>query len=172
MSILSTASIKLGGFLCAHALWILSDLPHGDMYVPQALCSKNGDIELVVFEADTQAEAVANGKQFLHSEASNFDHCAFARDGQVMTAAGYVDVLIVELVEGASDSIVVLQPYSAREGFQLLGNEVVATETSDLDEATFRASFREGAKDHTNALAVWGPLNSNRTIVSPLAKAE
>lgn len=172
MTILSTASIKLGGFLCAHALWILSDLPPGDMYVPQALCSKNGAMELVVFEADTQAEAIAHGKQFLQSEASNFDHCATARDGQVMTEAGYIDVLIVELVEAASESVVVLQPYRAQDGFQLLGNEVVATETSDLDVEKFRATFREGAKEHTDAVAVWGPLNSNRAVASPLTKAE
>ena len=129
-------------------------------------------MELVVFEADTQADAVAHGKQFLQSEASNFDHCAFARDGQVMTEAGYIDVLVVELVEAASENVLVLQPYRKGDDFQLLGNEVVATENPNLDEIAFRATFREGATDHIDALAVWASLNSKRAIASPLAMTE
>ena len=126
--IATSAMLKLAGFLMVHALWVMSELTEGDLYVPSALCeTAKGDRELVVFEAESQVEAIERGKAFLQSPPDRFVRCAFARDGRVNTAAGYVDILNVSMWERSKGEVaIVTQPYRPpfKKSFALLGSEV------------------------------------------------
>ena len=44
----------LAGFVLAHAAWSVSDLPKGELLVPLAVVEKNGQRQLLRFEAQTQ----------------------------------------------------------------------------------------------------------------------
>lgn len=175
MTLPTVAALKLAGFLMAHALWITSELDQGELYVPQALCeTRAGNRELFVFEAETQLDAVSKGKQFLAKRASEFERCAFARDGQANPGDGSVDVLIIDIVEGSmSSKLTIIQPYRAptRGTFQLLGDELLLTESgelkSELVDQTIK-SIRGGADSHSGASEVWASLNASRTATNPL----
>ena len=116
----SENALKLAGFLLAHATWVIGDLEPAANYVPQAICLKDGALVLEVFEADTQDEAVANGKAFMSAEAAKYDGCAFARDGLVRTDAGPIDVVTIDLAdEDGLYFLTMIQPYSKKEGMRL-----------------------------------------------------
>jgi hypothetical protein len=171
----TVAALKLAGFLMAHALWITSELREGELYVPQALCeARDGSRELFVFEAGTQLEAISKGKAFLSEKASQFERCAFARDGQVDPGSGYVDVLIIDIVEGGMPpKLTILQPYAAahKGRFRLLGDEMLATESGELSPSTTDQtikSIRSGADEHSGANEVWTDLNLHGSATKPL----
>jgi len=52
--------LLLAGSVLAHAAWSISDAP--DLLVPLAIVERNGQREVMRFEADTQPEAIAHGK--------------------------------------------------------------------------------------------------------------
>jgi hypothetical protein len=175
MTLPTVAALKLTGFLMAHAFWITSELAEGELYVPQAFCeARDGSRELFVFEAETQLEAVNKGKIFLTEKATQFERCAFARDGQANPGDGYVDVLIIDIVEGNMPSkLTIIQPYTApaRGNLQLLGDELLLTESGELSPEfvgqTIK-SIRGGADSHSGASEVWASLNASRTATNPL----
>jgi hypothetical protein len=165
VSAASVLALKLGGFLLAHALWIISDLDQGASYVPQVLCDKGPDRELFVFEADTQLEAIQKGKAFLAEKAGAYDRCAFAREGQVQGKDGYVDVLSLEIFERSSvASLTIIQPYrKSSTALTLLGNEVLVPGGREaLPTSETIVTLHEGAAEHEPARAIWDKLNSKR----------
>lgn len=171
MSAVSASALKLAGFLMAHAFWIISDLDQGDAYVPQALCEGSAGRELFVFEADTQAEAVAKGKSFMAENAASYDRCAFARDGHVQTKEGYIDVLSIDVVERKARGLTIIQAYLKAEttGLALLGDEeLLAREGDPAPPSDAVASLRAGAAEHEHARLVWEKLNTNRAAAVKL----
>jgi hypothetical protein len=156
-----------GGFLLAHATWIIADLGPTDNYVPQALCLNDGELVLNVFEAETQVEAVSNGKAFMETEAMNFDACAFVRDGLVRKDGNAIDVLTIDLAdESGSHVLTMIQPYKKSDRMHLLGGEVfLSSNGAVIDEATsasLRPLFHEGAQSYSGALESWKRLNNSR----------
>lgn len=169
---LTAPAIKLGGFLLAHALWIISELPPGDPYTPQALCEGSEGRELLVFEADTQEEAITKGKMFMDTALTRFDRCAFARDG-VVTSDSVIDVVSVDIIDG-KDRQTVVQAYApaAEQPFRLLGNELVASHHAAgqaTEIARTRQLLHEGAAEHRAAAQAWGELNRGRTMSGPFS---
>lgn len=167
MSVASVAALKLAGFLLAHALWIEDGLEDGQLYVPQALCeSADGSRQLVVFEAKTQVESIAGGKRFLADESAKFARCVFAREGQVEGNAGDVDVLTLDIVEGAlPPKLTVIQPYRRGGQLELLGDELLLTDDGGLspaDEREILLSLRSGATEHPGAAELWREWNAAR----------
>ena len=167
MTAISKNMLNLGGFLLAHATWIIADLGPTDSYVPQALCSKDGELILNVFEADTQVEAVSKGKAFMETEAVNYDACAFARDSVVRKDGNAIDVLIIDLAdESGSYVLTMTQPYKKDGRMRLLGDEVfLSSDGTVIDENTsgsLRPIVHEGAQTHSGALESWNRLNSSR----------
>jgi hypothetical protein len=173
--IATSATLKLAGFLMAHALWVMSELPEGQLYVPSALCeTSTGERELVVFEANTQVDAIERGKVFLSSPPDRFIRCAFARDGQVNTSSGYVDILNVTMWERPKGEVaIVTQPYRPpfKGSFALLGSEVliidgqIALSTQYLNE---RFDIHAGAAEHGGAAEKWRLWDSKREPSDPL----
>ncbi len=167
MAKVSESALRLAGFLLAHATWIITDLDPGELYVPQALCLKDGQLSLSVFEADTQVEAVANGKAFMKEEAGNFDGCAFARDGLVRQGDTAIDTLTIDMANEDGDFVLtMIQPYSKRDGMRLLGAETFLTPdgsmTSDETADALRPIIHEGADSHAGANKNWTALTSSR----------
>ena len=168
MPFASGTALKLAGYLLAHAVWVVSELEEGEAYVPQALCeTTDGSRELFVFEAQTQAESVERGKQFLAERHAVFERCAFARDGQVNGEIGYVDVLILDIVEGPlPPKLTLIQPYRRFPEFSLLGDELLLTDKGQLEAsaADYAAeALRSGAIEHPGAVATWMKLDANRS---------
>ncbi len=167
MSALSGPMLKLGGFLLAHASWIIDDLGPADNYVPQALCLKEGELELNSFEADTQEEAVARGKAFMEVKAAEYDACAFARDGLLRHDGRAIDALIIDLAdETGAHVLTMIQPYRRDEQMHLLGDEVFLfppDRAKDEDgSAALRPLVRAGAQDHSGARETWNRLDGSR----------
>jgi hypothetical protein len=167
MASISSNMINLGGFLLAHATWIIADLGPTDNYVPQVLCLKDGELRLNVFEADTQVEAVSKGKTFMETEAANFDACAFARDGIVRKNEIVIDTLMIDLTdESGSHVLTMIQPYEKSDRMHLLGDEMfLSSNGTVIDEASagaLRPLIHQGALSHSSALESWKRLDSSR----------
>src|SRR3990172_4176806 len=88
--------ILLAGFVLAHAAWSVSDLPKGELLVPLAIVEKNGQRQLLRFEAQTQEQAIAEGKTTLTNRQPELDAWAFGREGLMPEGTGKVDVLTVD----------------------------------------------------------------------------
>ena len=167
MTSISESMLHIGGFLLAHATWIITDLGPSENYVPQALCLENGELVLNVFEADTQEEAVSKGKAFMGTEAVNFDACAFARDGLVRKDGSAIDVLLIDLSDDTGAHVLtMIQPYKNDDQMHLLGDEVfLSSDGAVIDEATsaaMRPLVHNGAQSHSGALESWQRLNNSR----------
>jgi hypothetical protein len=55
--------VLLAGFVLAHAAWSVSDLPKGQLLVPLAVVETGGQRQLLRFEAQTQEQSIAAGKE-------------------------------------------------------------------------------------------------------------
>ncbi len=65
--------ILLAGFVLAHAAWSVSDLPRGELLVPLAVVVEHGQRQLLRFEAQTQEQAIAEGKTTLANRQAQLD---------------------------------------------------------------------------------------------------
>jgi hypothetical protein len=167
MTSISENMLNIGGFLLAHATFVIGDLDPTDSYVPEALCLKDGEIVLNVFEANTQVEAVSKGKAFMETEAVNFEACAFARDGLVRKDGSAIDVLLIDLSDDSGAHVLtMIQPYKKDEQLHLLGDEVfLSSDGASIDEATsaaMRPFVHDGAQSHSGAPESWNGLNNSR----------
>jgi hypothetical protein len=96
-AVVSDALALLAGFALAHAAWSVSDLPKGELLVPLAVVEKNGQRQLLRFEAKTQEQAIAQAKAALTQRQPELDAWAFVREGLLSEGTGTVDVLRREL---------------------------------------------------------------------------
>ena len=85
MTTISEAAAVLAGFVLAHAVWSVSDLPNGDGFVPVAIVVVQGERQLRRFVADTPEEAVSKGRAELRAAMSNAEAWAFAHDAVTAT---------------------------------------------------------------------------------------
>src|ERR1700737_1555681 len=90
-------AVLLAGFVLAHATWSVSDLPKGDLLVPLAIVEKDGQRQLLRFEAETQEQAIAKGKATVAKLQAEADAWAFARENQFKDGDKYVDVISVDV---------------------------------------------------------------------------
>lgn len=131
------AAIVLAGYVLAHAAWSVSDLPDGELLVPLAIVEVSSQHALTRFEAETQAEAIEQGKKYVVAQRSSASSWAFAREGQMKTRTGSVDVIVVGAWSvGMSEPIAFIQPFQpfAVGAFKLLGSAVAVVAGAMLDE--------------------------------------
>lgn len=160
------ALLALAGFAFAHATWSVSDLPSGEMLVPLAIVEQSGLRELLRFEAESQEQAISEGKETLARHEGQFDAWAYAREGQVKEGDRYIDVLTVEAkARGDRASIVFVQrfqPFSSG-SFRLLGVPIVAIDGRALPEAeaqSYLAGLYVGIQSHSKAAEHWRDWSS------------
>jgi hypothetical protein len=155
------AAILQAGFILGHAAWSISDLPAGDFLVPLALVESEAGQQLFRFEADTQDEAIADGEKFVAEKKESATVWAFAREGQVDTRNGPLDVLVVDAwAAGMREPITFIQPFQpyASGTFKLLGLAVPVIEGVMLDEAAsepYLEALYRGVSNHSKASELW-----------------
>ena len=153
--------LMLAGFTFAHAVWNVSDLLEGELLVPLAIVEKAGERQLIRFEAETQEDAIAKGKETLAQHEAELDSWVFAREGQVNEGGVYVDVLTIEARSvGALDSVVFVQRFQpfASGSFRLIGEPLVAVDGRQLPEEVAAPMLRrlnDGVLTHGKAAALW-----------------
>lgn len=117
--------LLLAGFVLAHALWSVSDLPKGELVVPLAVIETNEGRQLHRFVAQTQVEAIAKGKNYLSKLGPGVTAWAFGREGLMNDGKNKVDVISVDAwAAGMDKSITLIQrfePYGNRGHFRALG---------------------------------------------------
>ena len=156
------AGLWLAGFVLAHAAWIVSDLPKGELLVPLAIVEQGGKRALMSFEADTQEEAIKRGKAKMAELTGAVDAWAFVRDGRVTEAGRAVDVLVVDFwAKGMDAPMSVLQryePFAARGRFRVISQPdlVIKGVVQAPDAAAPHVSrIRAGIAQHPNAASLW-----------------
>lgn len=160
MAIHEAASL-LAGFVLAHATWNVSDLPEGDLLVPLAIVETKAGRNLTRFEAETQEQAIAAGKAFVSEQQSTASAWALAREGQMNTSTGKVDVLVVDAwAEGMSEPISYIQPFQpfATGSFKLLGPAIPVVSGSILSQEQsepFLGALYRGVSTHDKAASLW-----------------
>jgi hypothetical protein len=156
------AAVLLAGFVLAHAAWSASDLPEGVLLVPLAVVEVDGERRLLRFEAETQEQAIAQGKLAMQKAMATADAWAFARDGLFDRGEDKVDVLSVDLwAKGMLKPVTLVQqyqPFAAAGKFRIVGDPIVVMEgvaqappvVADLLEAVQR-----GIRSHSKVVKLW-----------------
>ena len=119
-------AVRFGGMVLAHAAFIASDLPEGELICPFAIVTKDDRREVVPFEAESQAEAVENGKASLAEFKDQMDFWGLGREGlwSEPDAPEKTDVLIVSTwTHGMEEPVILMQRFrpAATGQFVLLG---------------------------------------------------
>ena len=160
MAIPETANL-LAGFVLAHAAWSISDLPEGDFLVPLAIVETEAGRKLTRFEAETQEKAIDAGKAFVSEQQPTASAWALAREGQINTSTGKIDVLVVEAWgKGMNEPITYIQPFQpfASGTFKILGPAAPVVSGSILSpeqsEPLLDALYR-GVSTHDQAASLW-----------------
>ena len=164
MSSLSTAPFTLAGFTLAHAVWNVSDTAEDELLVPLAIVEREGQRQLLRFEADTQEAAIADGKATITQHADALDAWAFAREGSwrpTGPAGPPQDVLTVEFSGAGMDRpAVVLQPFArvrADTVFRLLGDPIFVIDGRIANDPRpdARDALMTGIRAHPTAGNLW-----------------
>lgn len=155
------SAILLAGFVLGHAAWSISDLPKGALLVPLAIVEKSGQRQLLRFEAQTQDQAIADGKTTLAKRQHEFDAWAFGREGLMQEARGKVDVLTVDAwATGMTRPITFVQrfsPYSSG-AFRINGDPIVVVDGKALERAEAVQLVKrlyDGVRQHPKAGQLW-----------------
>ena len=154
--------LLLAGFVLAHAAWSASDLPEGELLVPLAIVERGGTRELMRFEAETQEEAIKQGKASMAGLTGTVDAWAFARDGLMTEAGRKVDVITIDFwAKGMEEPVSVIQryePFAAKGRFRVIGQlEIVirdAVQESQVAEQ-YISRIRAGVSQHPKAASLW-----------------
>ena len=125
-------ALRFGGFVLAHAAWVISDLEAGELLCPIGVVEVADSREIIPFEAQSQEEAVRVGKQKMAELTGSVDRWAFVREGLwsiIGSASPKQDVVTVSAWSAALDEPVILrQAFSPRSKgkFTLIGSVVIA----------------------------------------------
>jgi hypothetical protein len=163
----SDSLLDLAGFVLAHAMWSVSDLPDGELLVPLAIVEKSGDRQLLRFEGESQEQAIAEGTALLARREQEVDAWACAREGQIGNGPGLVDVLVVEAKSrGADGPLVFVQPFRpfASGKFRLLGAPMVIVggkTLSETDAEPLLQGLFDGIQSHAKAAEHWADWTSD-----------
>ena len=159
--IFAESLLILAGFVFAHAAWSASDLPKGELLVPLAIVENSGQRRLLRFEAESQKQAIAEGKAELARQDGEIDSWAFAWEGQFNEGGVYVDVLTIEAKSRQSSQSVVFvqrfQPYASGK-FKLIDAPSVSVGGKALPEAEAKvvlAQLQAGVQTHARAAEHW-----------------
>lgn len=98
--------------MLAHAAWIASDLPSGELVCPIAVVERGDSRDVIPFEATSQEEAIRLGKLKVAELTGTVDRWAFAREGLwslLGSDSPKLDVLSVTAWSNGLDEPIILQ---------------------------------------------------------------
>lgn len=154
--------LLLAGFVLAHALWSVCDVPKGELLVPLAVIETKEGRHLHRFEANTQEEAIAKGKAYVNSLGPEVSTWAFAREGLMPEGTGKVDVISVDVwAKGMEKPITLIQrfePYAKRQHFRVIGKPEVAINSVVQDSKTVQNivdTVEKGVLGHSKVKPLW-----------------
>jgi hypothetical protein len=154
------SALLLAGFVLAHASWSISDAP--ELLVPLAIVEQNGGRNLHRFEAGTQEEAIARGKEETQALGKDADAWAFASEGLFNKRTGEIDVISVDVgAKGMAQRVTLIQrfePYSKRNHFRLIGDPEIVIDGKLQDSAKVKdilATVRRGVSQHSKVAPLW-----------------
>ncbi len=156
-------ALALGGFTLAHATWSVSDLLESELLCPLAVVERKGQRELLRFEAETQEEAISEGKRVM-AEEKDAEAWAFAREGALRSEEGgeAPDVLVVDFwAEGLLNPLTVIQPferYTKSGRFRVVGDMIIASNGQILDSASsgkIIEGIKAGIQEHSKVAELW-----------------
>jgi hypothetical protein len=156
-------ALALGGFTLAHATWSVSDLPDSELLVPMAIFERGGQRELLRFEAETQEEAIVEGKRVV-AEENDADAWAFAREGAMRTQADgeAQDALVVDIWgRGMLNPLTIIQPferYTKHGRFRVIGEMIFASSGQLVDSTSAEKvieGIKEGIQQHSEVAELW-----------------
>jgi hypothetical protein len=157
----SDLAVLLAGFVLAHCAWSVSDLPKGELLVPLAIVEKNSQRELLRFQAQTQEQAIADGKATLAKRQSELDAWALGREGLMSAGNGKVDVLTIDAwAKGMARPITFVQRFRPGSSgpFRILGDPIVVVEGKALQGAEASRlvnTLYDGVRRHPKAGPLW-----------------
>jgi hypothetical protein len=166
----ATPALQLAGFTLAHALWSVSDTPPDELLCPLAFIERRGERDLIRFEAETQAEAIAHGKDTVTSASSRADCWGFAHEGAWRPPeleGDPQDVITVACWErGMSGPSIVVQPFARGDGsadpttglFRVIGKPRIAIEGTMFEADAAASAVREvmtGVMSHDAVAPLW-----------------
>jgi hypothetical protein len=161
---LPNAGLLLAGFVLAHAVWNVSDMPKGELLVPLAIVERGEKRELIRFEADTQEAAIAKGKAMMAELGKSVDAWAFARDGLLRDpeTGRAVDAVTIDFwakgMESPANLIQRYEPFATRRKFRLLGEPMVLISGVALqpkDSMPLLEVISRGVQQHPQAAPLW-----------------
>jgi hypothetical protein len=146
----------IAGYVLAHGAYSVSDLDADELLIPFAVTQSGESQEVIRFEAETQEEAIENGKMELEKLRDTVDIYGFAREGSMRTSDGKdIDVISVEAWEkGLTHKVVIIQPFKANNGsgeFKILPGMMIAIDGETIDgekEDEFVDLVRRGIAYH------------------------
>jgi hypothetical protein len=156
-------ALALAGFTLAHATWSVSDLPDDELLVPLAIVERGEQRELVRFEADTQEDAISEGKRAM-AEGNDAKVWAFAREGALSMQAGgeQQDALVVDFwAEGMEHPLTLIQPferYTKHGRFRVVGDMMISSRGEVLDSTSAEKvieGINEGVREHPTVAELW-----------------
>ena len=126
---LSSDPILLLGFTLAHAVWSIAEAEAEELLCPLAFIERDGNLELLRFESETQEDAISKGKDYINLHKENAVVSGFAREGLFPEQDKKADVLLVECwAKNETEQYGVIQKFMPNEGkgkFQLLGEPII-----------------------------------------------
>lgn len=147
-------AVLLAGFVLAHCAWSVSDLPRGELLVPMAMIEKSGYRQLLRFQADTQEQAIADGKATLAKRQGDLDAWAFGREGLMQEGLAKVDVLTVDAWgKGMARPITFVQKFTPAStgAFRLLGDPLIFIDgkaVEGAETARLLKTLGDGVRQH------------------------
>ena len=149
-------AVQFGGMVLAHAAYIASDLPEGELICPFAIITRDDRRQVIPFEAESQAEAVASGKASLTELKDKIDYWGFGREG-LWSEPGSTDktdmLMVSSWTHGMDEPVILMQRFrpAATGQFLLLGAVDIVIEgnvlTSDKADP-LRALVSDGIATH------------------------
>jgi hypothetical protein len=150
-------AVRFGGFVMAHAVWIVSDLAEGELLCPIAVVTQGDGRKVIPFEAATQAEAIERGKFSFEQLRSSVDTWALAREGYYALLGSDradTDVLTISSwAKGLDEPLTLRQLFlpAGRGGFSLIGPISVSIHGVALEDpiqSKFLSIAMEGVLSH------------------------
>jgi len=150
------------GFTLAHAAWSVAEAEAEELLCPLAFIERDGNLELIRFESETQEDAISKGKNYINLHKENAVVSSFAREGLFPEQNKKVDVLLVECwAKNDTKHYGVIQKFLPNEGkgkFQLVNEPITLIDGVIQTEGTaskLQENLELGIKSHSKVAQLW-----------------
>jgi hypothetical protein len=159
---LSENALLLGGFVLAHAVWRVSEMPEGELLAPFVITEHEGNRQIHMFDSETHEDSIREAMTFLEEVKPTVDTWAYAREGLLNEEGKKVDIVTITLwskdMEEEAAIIQRFEPLGTFGTFRLIGEPmiVVAGVEQPLNLAKLVIeTVIQGVEQHPKARIQW-----------------